>query len=113
MRLAKIQRQTEYKDWGPKGSIKADGVQGTISGYLGHFHNVDSQLDVILPGAFTQKGCESETGGPAARLAFPSVMESRFFDTPRRRNSRCLGRCKRIDDPGKPEPRHSDGQGNV
>ncbi len=80
MRLAKIQRQTEYKDWGPKGSIKADGVQGTISGYLGHFHNVDSQLDVILPGAFTQTIKDAKARRAAQQLdwLFPLLWNHDF-----------------------------------
>ncbi len=84
MRLAKIQRQTEYKDWGPKGSIKADGVQGTISGYLGHFHNVDSQLDVILPGAFTQTIKDAKARRAAQQLdwLFPLLWNHDFSILP-------------------------------
>src|SRR6266700_66490 len=84
MRLAKIQSQTEYKDWGPKGSIKADGVQGTISGYLAHFHNVDSQLDVILPGAFTQTIKDAKARRAAQQLdwLFPLLWNHAFSILP-------------------------------
>jgi len=54
----------QYKTDSISATIKdVDGKQGIVSGYFNSFNNVDSDGDIIRPGAFTKTIAEN---GPAS-----------------------------------------------